>query len=242
MTENTTKATNHKPRVATLLLALLTLVASVGFISPPAQAATYNPQTRIVLDEIAAVEVGGVHEINGQIRAIANDGTDAGYVDYGTVSIYRQLAGEAGLTLLGTVNVGQTFSFSAPAVRNATYRLNYSGGTEVYMGDTFIWKPSTRDAIGPVARALRVNFPKKFKGKFKVKVTVAPGFAKRNVLVQKDGSCTDVWRGAGKMKTNKRGVAIKKFKIKRGQMCFRFVVPGDANYAQNWSAVRAYRS
>ncbi len=237
-----TMTTMRKPRIGTLFIAFLALVASVGFVAPAAQAATFNLQTRIALDEIAATQVGGVHQINGQIIGISNlDGSDLGYVDVGTVAVYRQLPGEAGMTLLGQVNAGQNFSFSAPAIRNVTYRLSYSGASETYAGNTYNWAASSRDSLGPVTRSLQVNHPANFRGKFKVRVSVAPNFGKRNVLVQKDGTCTGAWKGAGKMKTNKRGVATKKFKVRAGQMCFRFVVPGDASYAQNASGVRTYR-
>jgi len=222
-----------------LATAKLMLIGSVVLVGPAAQANTYPVQTRVSLNEIATVEVGGVHQISGQI--IGTLGSDSGYVDYGLVSVSRQLAGEPGFSPLETVAVGKTFSFTVPAIRNATYRITYGGGTEVSGAHTYNYAPATLDALGPVSRSLRVAYPAQFRGRFAVRVMVAPQFTKRRVLAQQDPSCTGAWRAAGAMKTNKRGVAKKKFRIKGAQTCFQFVVPGDASYAQASTAIRAFR-
>lgn len=234
-----TNIPNRKPRFWALATAALTLLGSVGFVGPAALASTYPVQTRVSLEEIATAETGGVHQIKGQI--VGTLGSETGYVDYGTVTVYRQLAGEPGFSSLGTVAVGKTFSFTAPAIRNAIYRITYGGGTEVSGGNTYNYAPATLDALGPTSRSLRVAYQARFRGRFGVRVTVAPEFARGRVLVQQDPSCTGSWVAAGAMKANKRGVASRRFPIRGSQTCFRFVVPGDASYAQSASAVRAYR-
>lgn len=229
-----------KPRLSVLLAALVTTVSAVVLVGPAANAAVIPVSTRIHLQEIATAQVGGVHQIKGQV--LGTVGSSTGYVDVGTVTAYRQLAGEAGFTPVGTVAVGQYFTMSLPAVRNGSYRFDFSGGSEVVGSNTLQYAVSSTTALGPVSRSLGLGFPAHFRGKLRVRAAVAPGFAKRRIQVQKDGTCTGAWRGAGFMKTNKRGVAVKKFRAPAGQMCWQFIVPGDANYAQGVAGIRTFKS
>lgn len=222
------------------MLGLTLAMTSVVLIAPSASAATVQVPTWIKLQTIAPTPVGGTQQIQGQV--IGTLGGDQGYVDVGTVTVLRQLSGEPGMTTIGSTPVGSTFSLSVPAVRNATYQVVYSGGTESSFGNLYKYSPSSTVAQGPVTRAVGLRFPARFRGSARIRIAVSPSYAKRFVTVQKDPSCTSAWRPAGRVKTNKYGVAVKKLRVPRGQICLNFVVPGDANYAQSADAVRGWRA
>lgn len=166
------------------MLGLTLAMTSVVLIAPSASAATYQVPTWIKLQTIAPTPVGGTQQIQGQV--IGTLGGDQGYVDVGTVTVLRQLSGEPGMTTIGSTPVGSTFSLSVPAVRNATYQVVYSGGTESSFGNLYKYSPSSTVAQGPVTRAVGLRFPARFRGSARIRIAVSPSYAKRFVTVQKD--------------------------------------------------------
>lgn len=155
-------------------------------------------------------------------------------VPSGTVTLHRRWKGTQAWVSLGSHTiVGELFTYSFRASRNADYRVTYNGGAYgVYTFNT----SETTLPLG-VARRFKESITKRtlvFKGR------IVPSYARKAIVIQRKTCATCSWKRYAKVRTDKRSRWSKKLTAPRGfgqRWYFRAVAPGGAQYLQSYSRV-----
>jgi hypothetical protein len=210
--------------VGLLSAALLGLVPVA--LAGPAHAA---PDTRIQAQSPRKATFGAKFSVTGQVQH--NDGSSWETVpsESGSVKLQRRLKGRTTWKTLEVDDYGNSFYFyPVKAVANATYRLQYSGGTD-YEGVTY--SPSKATQQLKVRRAIPVKVTDRLVMKGKVK----PAWKRKPVIIQKRKGKR--WVRYAKVRTNKKSRFHKKLHAVRRKTFFRAFVKKNKQYVASTSDV-----
>ncbi len=255
-------------RLFTLVLAVLTALTGV-VVSVSGAGADAPPvvmPTEVRIDSVQSVTGNGppargtIIQVIGQVMAMPEFQGPMSNVpgNRGTVTISRQLVGEAGFTPMVTtplIAYGR-FVVQLPAVRNASYQVSYSGwqesrdpaalepiGCDTPCDRMAHYEPSiSAVAFGGVTRNLQFGQPrmigrrpavywKRIQLRQRVAISVSPNYSGRRVIIQRQVGCLGSFHrfAAPVVRANGR-VNVD---LRRGSVysCFRFQISGDNTYA-----------
>jgi hypothetical protein len=247
-------------------LALVTALFGVVAISTPANSA--DPvvmPSEVNIHSIQAVNGarppmrGGTIQLIGQVMAMPESEGPMSNVpgNRGTVTISRQLVGEAGFTVMTTVPLAAygRFVINMPAVRNANYRVSYSGwledrdpamlepiGCDTPCDRMAHYLPSVSGvAFGGVTRRMNIGrpvgvgrVPKFFWNRVnraqRVTIAVGPNYTGRRVQIQRQVGCLGSFSRFAAPVVRANGKAVVKLRRGSEYSCFRFSIAGDNTY------------
>ncbi len=248
------------------MLALVTTLLGVVAIGTPASAAPpVVMDTEVRIQSIQSVSGTGpairgtVTQVIGQVMAMPEFQGPMSNVpgNRGTVTISRQLVGEAGFTPMTTVPLiayGR-FVVNLPAVRNANYQVSYSGWNE--SRDPAMLEPIGCDTpcdrlaeyqpsvsaitFGAVTRNISIGRPvnvgrapalfwKRMQRRQRIAISVTPQYEGRRVRIQRQIGCLGEFRQFAAPRVRANGRAVVDLRRGSSYSCFRFQIVGDGTY------------
>lgn len=154
------------------------------------------------------------------IDVAATDGSTDPYA--GTVTVERALEGETTWTVIGTSQYAG-FSGSTKLVRNATYRVTYSGGAS----GTSSWAPA--EATQAVTVQRKIDLKNVGGRKVVMRGKVSPAYQGKVTIVKQAGKKWKKWKV---VRTNKKGVFKTALPApKRGRYYWRVLIKAGGGYA-----------
>ncbi len=205
--------------IAGLTTAGLLGLTPVALAASPASAVVATTSTLTLTQTEAAYGEDIGLDLDGSVVA-----ADGSYVD-GVASLQVLTASNQVWTEVATDDSPSSLYFSAvKAQSNAQYKVVFSDATGAYAPSESL--PVT---LG-VTRKIDV---KNLAGNdAKVRITVKPDFAKKKLKIFTAKKAKGKYKLAKKVKTDKRGKVVYKFRGSRSIYYVRLVVPGDANYVK----------
>ncbi len=255
-------------------LALVTALFGVVFIATPANSA--DPvvmPTEVRIQSVQSVSGnrppvrGTTIQIIGQVMAMPESEGPMSNVpgNRGSVTITRQLVGESAFTPMATVTLAAygRFVVNMPAVRNASYRVSYTGwlenrdpamlepiGCDTPCDRMANYLPSTSAvAFGGVTREMNIGRPmgvgpvprlfwNRVQRPQRVGIAVGPNYTGRKVRIQRQVSCLGAFTRVAAPVVRANGRAIVKLRRASTYSCFRFSISGDNTYASSQQSKR----
>lgn len=153
------------------------------------------------------------------------------YAADGTVTLERQFRGDATWTTLGSDDMSvfyPVFSFSATALRNATYRVDFVGDDR--------YAPSTQTLSIRVARNVTAKLTEPRENVFYLSGRVSPSYIGRPVTLMRKKCSSCAWHAYTTKATNE--LSRYRFKLplpKSGSFYFRARVAGDVTFVTAYS-------